>query len=81
MKLFIETPYRQSYEDSQNKLQDTQSKLQASNAQLQEQKSVSQNLSNTAIALGAATFAFVGIAAFLMFALLKRPKPLQQIPS
>jgi hypothetical protein len=81
VKLFIETPYKQSYEDSQDKLQDAQSDLQASNAQLQEQKSVSQNLSNTALALGVATFAFVGIAAFLMFALLRRPKPLQEIPS
>ena len=66
-KLFIESPYKQSYEDSQKQLQDTQTLLE-------EQKVESRNLGITAIVLAVMIFAVVGFAAFLMFTL-RRPKP------
>jgi hypothetical protein len=80
VKLFVETPYKQSYEDSQAQLEQSQSDLQASNAQLLEQKSANQNLMYMAIGLGAATLVFVGIAAFLMLTLARRPRAVPQPP-
>jgi capsular polysaccharide biosynthesis protein len=70
-KLYIESLYKQSYENSQQQLQSTQQ-------QLQEQKSASDNLSNMAIGLAVATLSFAGIAAFLAFILTRRPKPIAQ---
>jgi hypothetical protein len=80
VKLYVESPYKQSYADSQQQLQESEQQLQHTQQELQEQKSVSQNLSTTATALGVVTLAFVGVAAFLMFVLLRRPKPIAQPP-
>ena len=71
VKLYVESPYKQSYEDAQAHLQDSQQ-------QIHEQETANQNLSATATGLGIATLAFAGIAAFLIFALMKRPKPVTQ---
>lgn len=68
VKLYVESPYKQSYEDAQAHLQDSQQ-------QIHEQETANQNLSATAIGLGIATLAFAGIAAFLIFVLMRRPKP------
>jgi hypothetical protein len=68
-KLYIESPYKQSYENSQQQLQSTQQ-------QLQEQKSVSESFSNMAIGLAVTTITFAGIAAFLAFIVMRRPRPI-----
>jgi hypothetical protein len=71
VKLYVESPYKQSYEDSQAQLQGSQQQIHA-------HETANQNLSATAIGLGIATLAFAGIAAFLIFVLMRRPKPLIQ---
>jgi hypothetical protein len=76
VKLYVESPYQQSYVDSQKQLQDSQKELQSSQGQLQEQEAVVQNLNVTTAVLGVVTFVVGAIAAFLMVVLLRRPKPL-----
>ena len=70
--LYVESPYKQSYEDSQEQLHDTEQTLS-----IQETKS--QNLQNTTTILTVLTLAFAGIAALLLFMLKKTaPKPQPQ---
>lgn len=65
LKLYIESPYRQLYNDSE--------------AQLEEQKTVNGNLSNTINMLAVTTIVFAGAAAFLTFLVFtKRPRPTPQ---
>jgi len=77
VKLYVESPYKQSYENSQEQLQDSQEELQNSQEQLEGQESTNRNLSLAAIVLGATTLAFGAIAAFLMFTL-RRLRPIAQ---
>lgn len=70
-KLYVESSYKQLYGNSQQQLQSTQQ-------QLQEQKIISENLRNAEIGLAVTTIVFVGIAAFLAFIVMKRPKPIAQ---
>jgi hypothetical protein len=77
VKLNVESPYKQSYADSQKQLQDSQEQLQSSQTHLEEQESANRNLSVTAIVLGITTFAFGAIIVFLMFTL-RRPRPIPQ---
>jgi hypothetical protein len=77
VKLYVESPYKQSYENSQEQLQDSQNQLQSTQDQLEAQKSANQNLSVTATVLGVMTLVFVAIAVFLMV-MLRRARPLAQ---
>jgi flagellar motor protein MotB len=79
VKLYVESPYKQSYEDSQEQLQDSQEKLQNSQAQLEEQETANRNLTVTATVLGVTTGIFGAIAALLMF-MFRRPRPVAQPP-
>lgn len=79
VKLYVESPYKQSYEDSQQQLEDSEEQLQSSQAQLEEQESANRNLSVTATVLGVTTVTFGAIAALLMF-MLRRPRPIAQPP-
>ena len=65
LKLYIESPYKQSYETSQQ--------------QLEEQKTVNAGLSNNVNMLAVTTMVFAGAAAFLMFLVFtKRARPIPQ---
>lgn len=65
LKLYIESPYKQSYETSQQ--------------ELQEQKAANENLNNTMNMLAVTTIAFAAAAAFLMFLVFtKRARPIPQ---
>jgi hypothetical protein len=77
VKFNVESPYKQSYEESQKQLQDSQEQLQSSQAQLAEQETANRNLSVIAIVLGVTTFAFGAIAIFLMF-MFRKPRPIAQ---
>jgi len=79
VKLYVESPYKQSYEDSQQQLQDSQEELQNSQAQLEGQETANRNLSVTATVLGVTTAIFGAIAALLMF-MFRRPRPVAQPP-
>jgi len=64
LKLYIESPYKQAYESSQQ--------------DLQEQQSINQNLSNTTTMFAGTTMVFAAAAAvlgFLVFAKRTRPNP------
>lgn len=72
VKLYIESPYKQSFENSQQELQATQQ-------QLQQEKTVNENLSNNVNMLGMTTMVFAiatGFLVFLTFA--RRPRPIPQ---
>lgn len=75
LKLFIESPYKQMYTDSQDELQNSLKQLDETEVLLHEQEKANQNLTSIAIALAVATFAFAGVAAFLMFSPTRRPQP------
>ena len=63
LKLYIQTPYKQMYETTQDLLQEQM----ASNA----------DLSNTVSMLTVSAVAFIGVAGFLMFLLfIRRPRPI-----
>ena len=79
VKLFVESPYKQSYENSQKQLQDSEEQLQSSLEQLEGQETANRNLSVTAIVLGVTSLTFGAIAAFLMF-MLRRARPVAQPP-
>jgi hypothetical protein len=65
MKLYIESPYKEQYETSQQ--------------QLEEQQATSAGLSNNVNMLAVTTIAFAGAAAFLMFMVFtKRARPIPQ---
>ena len=68
--LYVESPYKQSYEDSQKQLLNTQQMLE-------KEKIDRQNLGYTAVVLTITTLAFVGLAAFLLFTL-RKPRPIAQ---
>jgi hypothetical protein len=77
VKLYVESPYKQSYEDSQQQLQDSEEELQSSQAQLEGQETANRNLTVTATVLGLTTAAFGAIAALLMF-MLRRPRAIAE---
>jgi len=65
VKLYIESPYKQSYETSEQELQD--------------QKTANANLNNTMNMLAVTTIVFAAAAAFLMFLVFsRRTRPIQQ---
>src|SRR3990170_7081455 len=68
VKLYVESPYKQSFENSQKQLQDSKEQFQSSQELLEGQESANQNLSVTATVLGVTTLAFGAVAAFLLFA-------------
>jgi hypothetical protein len=70
VKFNVESPYKQSYEDSQEQLQSSQT-------QLAEKESANRNLSVIAIVLGVTTFAFGASAVFLML-MFRKPRPIAQ---
>jgi hypothetical protein len=78
VKLYVESPYKQSYEDSQQQLQDSQEELLNSQAQLEEQEVANRNLGVTAVVLGVTAATFGTIAAFMF--MLRRPRPIAQPP-
>jgi len=66
MKIYIETPYKQMYESSQQAFQ--------------EQKTTSENLANTMNLLSVATVVFASASGFLLFLVFtRRPKPAAQV--
>jgi len=72
LKLYIESPYKQMYADSQEDLQNSQQALE-------EQKATSQSLSNTMNMLAVTTVVFAAAAAFLMFLVFtRRARPVPQ---
>ena len=77
VKLYVESPYKQSYENSQEQLQESQNQLQSTQEQLAEQESANRNLSVTAIVLGVITLVFGAIAVFFMV-MLRRARPIAQ---
>jgi hypothetical protein len=68
--LYIESPYKQSYENSQQQLLNMQQSLE-------KEKADNQNLGYTTIVLTTTTLVFAGLAAFLLFTL-RKPKPIAQ---
>jgi hypothetical protein len=65
LKLYIESPYKEQYETSQQ--------------QLEEQQTTNANLNNNVNMLAVTTIAFAGAAAFLMFMVFtKRARPIPQ---
>ena len=68
--IYVESPYKQSYEDSQEQLHDTEQMLSI-------EETNSQNLGNATTMLTITTLAFAGIAAFLLF-MLKKTRPIPQ---
>ncbi|MCW4053634.1 MAG: hypothetical protein NWE84_01770 [Candidatus Bathyarchaeota archaeon] len=79
VKLYVESPYKQSYEDSQEQLQDSQEELQNFQEQLEGQETTNRNLTVTATVLGLTTVVFGAIAGILMF-MLRRPRPVAPPP-
>ena len=79
VKLYVESPYKQSYEDSQQQLKDSQEELQSTQAQLEGQEIANRNLAVTATLLGVTTAIFGALAALIMF-MFRRPKPVAQPP-
>jgi hypothetical protein len=79
VKLYVESSYKQSYENSQKQLQDSEEELQSSLEQLEQQESANRNLGVIAAVLGVTTLAFGAIVAFLMF-MLRRARPIAQPP-
>ena len=75
VKLYVESPYKQSYEDSKKQLQESEDDLQSSLEQLEVQESANRNLSVTATVLGVTTLAFGAIAA-LVFVMFRKPRPI-----
>lgn len=75
VKLYVESPYKQSYENSQEQLQDSQEQLQNSQDQLEVQESANRNLSVTATVLGVTTLAFGAAAVLLVLVMFRRPRP------
>ena len=80
IKLYVESSYRQSYENSQEQLQESQKDLQNSLDQLGEEETANRNLNVIAIVLGLTTLAFGAIAAFLGFVIFRKPRPVAQPP-
>ena len=79
VKLYVESPYKQSYEDAQQQLQDSQEELLNSQALLEGQEIANRNLSVTAIGLGVTTAIFGVVVAILMITL-RRPRPITPPP-
>ena len=75
VKLYVESPYKQSYENSQKQLQDSEKQLKSSQEQLEGQESANRNLSVTATVLGVTTLAFGAAAVLLVLVMLRRPRP------
>lgn len=71
LKLYVESPYEQLYESSQEQLQDTEQ-------QLEQQKVANQNLINTTNMLVVTTIVFASAAAFAVFLFLTKPRPTPQ---
>jgi hypothetical protein len=76
VNLYIESPYKQSYENSQNQLSDSREELKSSQDQLEAQESTNQNLRDTANVLGVTTLAFGAAAVLLVLVMLRRPRPI-----
>lgn len=72
VKLYVESPYKQSYENSQEELQDSQVLLEG-------QETANRNLTVTATVLGVTTAVFGAIAALLVF-MFRKPRPIAQPP-
>lgn len=77
LKLYVESPYKQSYEDSQEQLKDSEEQLQSSLDQVKGQESTNRSLSVTVAVLGVITIAFGAIAVLFMF-MLKKSRPITQ---
>lgn len=78
LELYVESPYEQLYETSQQELQNTQQQLQEQEMQLQEQETANKNLTNTNYMLVATTMVFAAttaIALIILFARKPRPTP------
>jgi hypothetical protein len=67
---YVESPYKQSYEDSQTQLHDTEQMLSI-------EETNSQNLQNVTTILTVLTLAFAGIVAVLLF-MMKKTGPIPQ---
>jgi len=72
VKLYIESPYKESYENSQEELEATQQELQ-------QEKTVNENLSNNVNMLAVTTMVFAAAAGFMVFLnFARRPRPIPQ---
>lgn len=72
VKLYVESPYKQSYENSQQELQATQEELQR-------EKTLNGNLSNNVNMLAVTTMVFAAAAGFMVFlTFARRPRPIPQ---
>jgi len=72
VKLYIESPYKQSYQNSQQELQTSQHELQ-------QEKAVNENLSNNVNMLAVTTMVFAVATGFLVFlTFARRPRPIPQ---
>lgn len=77
VKLYVESPYKQSYEEAQEELQESQEELENSQALLEEQEVANRNLGVTAIGLGVIMAILGAIVAVLMI-IVRRPRPIAQ---
>jgi hypothetical protein len=79
VKMYVESPFKQSYEDSQQQLEDSEEQLQSVQEQIEAQETANRNLSVTATLLGVSTLTFTAIIVFLML-MLKKARPAAQPP-
>jgi hypothetical protein len=86
LKLHVQSPYKQFYEDSQDEvanvedqLADTKKELQGTESKLEEEKLLTASLNSNVMMLAATTMVFAAVAAFLGFYMLsKRTKAAPQ---
>jgi hypothetical protein len=77
VKLYIESPYKQMYDNSQQNLTDAQTQLDKTQMLLQQQRTSNENLTNTSYVLIAVIVAFALACAglFLVFKMKPHPTP------
>jgi hypothetical protein len=75
VKLYVESPYKRSYENTQKELQESEDALQSSLEQLEGQETTNRSLGVTATVLGVTTAAFGAIAVFV-FVMFRKPRPI-----
>ena len=78
VKLYVESPYKQMYENSQQDLQDAEEQLDNTQMQLQDQEVRNENLTNISYVLIALIVVFALACAGLFFVFRIKPRPIPQ---
>jgi hypothetical protein len=88
LKLYVESPYKQFYESSQDELANTegqltntQQELETTQGQLEEQQLLTSNLNSMVIMFAATTLVFATVAAFLGFYMFTKKAKAVQPPA